>query len=99
MPPEKRSYQTRSANPAKGSGLSPETKSRQGSRQEDSSQHPPREQLITVNITALSAVKQAVVEALVERTKPSPGHSPQAPHSRTVSSRGSWCIIGFYHTG
>ena len=39
--------------------------------------------LITVNITALlvtssSVVKQAVVEALAERTKPGSSHSPQA---------------------
>ena len=39
---------------------------------------------MTVNITALSAsissaVKQAVVEALTERTQRSSGHSPQAP--------------------
>ena len=84
MPPNKRSYQTRSTNPAKRPRLSRETESREGSCQEDTS---------TVHsgpiddgqyYTALSAfisseVKQAVVEALTERTQPSSDHSPQAP--------------------
>ena len=83
MPPKKRSYQTRSTNPAKRPRLSRETESSQGSRQEDSSQQSTQEQLMTVNITALSAsissaVKQAVVEALAERRQPNPSHSPQA---------------------
>ena len=73
MPPKKRSYQTRSGNPAKRPRLSPGTKPRQGNRQEDSSQHPLQEELITVNI-----VKQPVVEALAERTRPSSSRSPQA---------------------
>ena len=62
------------------------TESRQGSRQEDSSQQiePTQEHLMTLNMTALSAtisssVKQAVVEALAERTQPSSSHLPQAP--------------------
>ncbi|KAK2554785.1 hypothetical protein P5673_023754 [Acropora cervicornis] len=43
-----------------------------------------QDQLMTVDITALSAfisseVKQAAVEALAERTQPSSDHSPQAP--------------------
>ena len=84
MPPKKRSYQTRSANPAKRPRLSHGTES--SSRQEDSSQQlePTQEQLMTVNMTALSAsissaVKQAVVETLAERTQPSSSHSPEAP--------------------
>ena len=84
MPPKKRSSQTRSTNPAKRPRLSRGTESREGSRQEDSSQQFPPDLLMTVNITALSAsissaVKQAVVEALAERTQPSSGHSLQAP--------------------
>ena len=84
--PKKRSYQTRSAKPVKRPRLSHGTESRQGSRQEDSSQQlePTQEHLMTVNVTALSAtisssVKQAVVEALAERTQPSSSHSPEAP--------------------
>ena len=86
MPPKKRSYQTRSTNPAKHPQLSHGTESRQGSRQEDSSQQlePPQEQLMTVNMIALSAtisstVKQVAIEALEERTEPSSSHSPEAP--------------------
>ena len=84
MPPKKRSSQTRSTNPAKRPRLSRGTESREGSRQEDSSHQFPPDQLMTVNITALpasisSAVKQAVVEALAERSQPSSGHSLQAP--------------------
>ena len=85
MPPKKRSYQTRSAKPAKRPRLSHGTESRQGSRQEDSSQQlePTQEHLMTVNMTALSttissSVKQAVVEALAERAPPSSSHSPEA---------------------
>ena len=84
MPPKKRSSQTCSTNPAKRPQLSRGTESREGSCQEDSSQQFPLDQLMTVNITALSAsissaVKQAVVEALAERTQLSSGHSLQAP--------------------
>ena len=84
MPPKKRSSQTRSTNPAKRPRLSRGTESREGSRQEDSSHQFPPDQLMTVNITALSAsissaVKQAVVEALAERSQPSSGHSLQDP--------------------
>ena len=86
MPPKKRSYQTRSANPAKRPRVSPGTESRQGSRQEHSSRQSTQEQLMTVNVTALSAsisseVKQVVIEAWEERTQPSSNHSPppQAP--------------------
>ena len=55
----------------------------EGHNQEDSFQESTQEQLMTVNITALSAsisslVKQAMVEALAERTQPSSSHSPEA---------------------
>ena len=86
MQPKKRSYQTRSAKPAERPRQSHGTESRQGSRQEDSSQQlePTQEHLMTLNMTALSAtisssVKQAVVEALAERTQPSSSNSPEAP--------------------
>ena len=84
MPPKKRCYQTRSTKPAKRPRLSLGTESREGSRQEDSSHQFTQDQLMTVNITApsasiSSAVKQAVVEGLAERTQPSSAHSPQSP--------------------
>ncbi|XP_015748576.1 PREDICTED: uncharacterized protein LOC107328348 [Acropora digitifera] len=84
MPPKKRCYQTCSTKPAKRPRLSPGTESREGSRQEDSSNQFTQDQLMTVNITApsasiSSAVKQAVVEGLAERTQPSSAHSPQSP--------------------
>ena len=66
MPPKKRSYQTRSAKPAKRPRLSHGTESRQGSRQENSSQQlePTQEHLMTVNMTALSAtISSSVKEA------------------------------------
>ena len=94
MPPKKRSYQTRSANPAKRPRLSQGsqgTESRPGSRQKDSAEHP-QEQLMTINVTALSAsissaVKQAVIEALEERTQPTSSHPPQAPSAdQTVAA-------------
>ena len=67
-------------NPAKRPRISRGTESREGSRQEDTSQQFSQDQLMTVNITALSAsilsaVKQAVVEALAERTQPSSAES------------------------
>ena len=86
MPPKKRSYQIRSAKPAKRPRQSYGTESRQGSPQEDRSQQlePTQEHLMTLNMTALSAtisssVKQAVVEALAEKTQPSSSNSPEAP--------------------
>ena len=84
MPPKKRSPQTRPTSPAKRPRLSRGTESRKGSSQEDTSQQFSQDQLMTVNITALSAfissaVKQAVVEALAERTQPSSGQSLPAP--------------------
>ena len=84
MPPKKRSHQTRPTNPAKRPRLSRGTESREGSRQDDNSHQFSQDQLMTVNITALSAsissaVKQAVVEALAERTQPSSGQSTPAP--------------------
>ena len=84
MPPKKRSHQTRPTNPAKRPRLSRGTESREGSRQEDTSRQFSQDQLMTVNITALSAsissaVKQAVVEALAESTQPNSGQSTPAP--------------------
>ena len=80
MPPKKRPHQTRPTNPAKRPRLS---------RQEDTSRPFSQDQLMTVNITALSAsissaVKQAVVEALAERTQPSSGQSTPAPIAEQI---------------
>ena len=106
MPPKKPSYQTRSANPAKRPRSSYGTESRQGSRQEDSSQQlePTQEQLMTVNMTVLStiilsAVKQAVVEALVERTQPSSSHSPEAPMAEQSIAEAVGASLAFITQG
>ena len=76
MPPKKRSTQTRPARNAKRARVSEVTEVHPATRSQQADVPPP-EQLMAVNLTALSAsissaVKQAMTEALEEESQKNP---------------------------